>query len=75
MAEQDRDPQRRIVFVIVVGSAEALRCFRVDSILNVRPVDSEEDDLTAPFDGQLDVWPKRDIFEGSRFAFLLRLQQ
>src|ERR1700679_1881537 len=74
VAEQDSDPQRRIMFVIVVGSAEAFKCLRVDSILNVRPSDSKENDWTAPFDGQLDAWPERDILEGGRFALFLRLR-
>ena len=71
VTEQDRRAQARIMFVVVVGSGEAPGRFWVDSIVDIGPVDSKQNDRAAPLHGQLDTGTKRDIFDRGRFTLLL----
>src|SRR5580692_5306991 len=70
MPEQDGCAQSWIVFVVIIGSAQALRRFRVDTILDLRPVDAQENNLAAPLNRQFYRRAKRNILECCLFAAL-----
>jgi hypothetical protein len=62
--------QSCILVVVIIRSAQLLRRFRVDAILDIRPVDTEENDLAAPLDRHFHRGARRDILEDCLFAAL-----
>jgi hypothetical protein len=59
MAEEDRGAQCGVTIIIIVGSGECLERLRIDPILYLGSIDSNQSHLAAPFDRHL-------VFRGQR---------
>jgi hypothetical protein len=61
MAEEDGSPQRRIMVIVVVGLRERQEGCRVDTVVNLRPIESEQRHLAAAFDGERGAARERNL--------------
>jgi hypothetical protein len=51
VAEEHRRPQARVVVEVVVRLGQAEEGVRVEPVVDLGPVDPDQDDLAAPLDG------------------------
>ena len=51
VTEQDERPQRRIVLELRKGGRQLQACRRIDAVLDERPVEADEHDVVATFNG------------------------
>jgi len=63
VAKQNRRAQRGIVIILVTGFGQFFVGFRVNTILNVRTVDSDENNLPTALDSDLDMWSSWNVFK------------
>ena len=70
VAEEHRRPQARVVVEIVVRLGQAEEGVRVEPVVDLGPVDPDQDDLAAPLDGDLGLGGDRNI---GHTAFVVEL--
>ena len=70
VAEEHRRPQARVVVEVVVRLGQAEEGVRVEPVVDLGPVDPDQDDLAAPFDGDLGLGGERSL---GHAAFVVEL--
>jgi hypothetical protein len=70
VAEEHRRPQARVVVEVVVRLGQAEEGVRVEPVVDLGPIDTDQDDLAAPLDGDLGLGGERDV---GHAAFIVEL--
>jgi hypothetical protein len=63
VAKQNRRAQRGIVIILVIDFGQFFVSFRVNTILNVRTVDSDENNLPTALDCDVGMWSGWNVFK------------
>jgi hypothetical protein len=61
VSEQDGGPQRGVVVVLIIRRGEPGICFGIDSVVDVGPIEADQDDLPAPLHRDLRGGAQRDL--------------
>jgi hypothetical protein len=61
VAEEHRRPQGRVVVEVVVRLGQAEEGVRVEPVVDLGPIDPDQDDLAAPLDGDLGRGGERNV--------------
>src|ERR1700733_6624577 len=56
VAKQNRGAQRRIVVILVICFGQFFKSLRINAVLDVRPINSHENDLPTALDRELGIW-------------------
>lgn len=59
VAEQNRRTKSVVSIVVGIGSRKGTERFRIDTVVNLGPVETDQADFSAPFDGDLAVRRRR----------------